>query len=160
MKPSTTPNFFHDSDSDAEPTCFSELVRSETSRQPDSCGICHLPIDDESAGFRSELACSHRFHEHCLARFLKAHGTCPTCNKLVPGSQPKFLLGCDSQACDPVGPEKRISRQNTFKPPSRPLQESPLKRVATFVYDCEGLDEEPTAAEPHSADKNRSRLVR
>uniref|UniRef100_A0A3P8W9G5 RING-type domain-containing protein n=1 Tax=Cynoglossus semilaevis TaxID=244447 RepID=A0A3P8W9G5_CYNSE len=41
------------------------------------CGVC---IDEYAQGNKlRRLPCSHRFHIHCIDRWLSNNNTCPTC---------------------------------------------------------------------------------
>ncbi|BHF59964.1 hypothetical protein SprV_0100292500 [Sparganum proliferum] len=54
-----------------------DIVKSE------SCPIC---FDDYAAGnVVITLPCEHFFHDSCITRWLKEHGTCPICRKNLAG---------------------------------------------------------------------------
>jgi len=45
------------------------------------CAICH----EEDSVVRHTLVCNHRFHLHCIERWLRSHNTCPMCRRRVVG---------------------------------------------------------------------------
>ncbi|CAF4960597.1 unnamed protein product, partial [Rotaria sp. Silwood1] len=47
------------------------------------CAICmdEFKLHDEA----KRLPCSHHFHEECILRWLRMHGTCPTCRVTLEG---------------------------------------------------------------------------
>merc|ERR1740121_2420078 len=48
------------------------------------CAVCYLPLWED--GQESlQLPCRHAFHFDCLARWLHAHTTCPTCRHDLAG---------------------------------------------------------------------------
>uniref|UniRef100_A0A0X3P4M6 RING-type E3 ubiquitin transferase n=2 Tax=Schistocephalus solidus TaxID=70667 RepID=A0A0X3P4M6_SCHSO len=71
----------------ADATALSRLPKrtltSENIVKSESCPIC---FDDYAAGeVVITLPCEHFFHENCITRWLKEHGTCPICRKNLAG---------------------------------------------------------------------------
>ncbi|XP_010230144.1 E3 ubiquitin-protein ligase MPSR1 [Brachypodium distachyon] len=66
------------------------LVAVETRGEEDEdeegeCAIC-LAADDQRK--KAELPCGHRFHRGCVGKWLRVHGTCPTCRHQLPPMSP------------------------------------------------------------------------
>jgi len=58
-------------------------VTTEQARDNLQCAIC---MDDFKEGDQAKrLPCSHHFHEECISRWLRLHGTCPTCRVTLDG---------------------------------------------------------------------------
>jgi hypothetical protein len=57
------------------------------------CSVCLGGIVD---GPRHDyvLACGHRFHVGCIARWLDQHATCPTCGRIVAGVTRVLVQAC------------------------------------------------------------------
>jgi len=58
-------------------------VTAAQARDNLQCAIC---MDDFKAHDEAKrLPCSHHFHEECILRWLRMHGTCPTCRVTLDG---------------------------------------------------------------------------
>jgi len=58
-------------------------ITAAQARDSLQCAIC---MDDFKANDEAKrLPCSHHFHEACILRWLRMHGTCPTCRVTLDG---------------------------------------------------------------------------
>ncbi|CAF0986316.1 unnamed protein product [Adineta ricciae] len=58
-------------------------VTGEQARDNLQCAICMDDFKENDEAKR--LPCSHHFHEDCISRWLRLHGTCPTCRVTLDG---------------------------------------------------------------------------
>ncbi|UJR16536.1 hypothetical protein I4U23_003436 [Adineta vaga] len=58
-------------------------VTGEQARDNLQCAICMDDFKENDEAKR--LPCSHHFHEECISRWLRLHGTCPTCRVTLDG---------------------------------------------------------------------------
>lgn len=58
-------------------------VTAEQAKDNLQCAICMEDFNENDAAKR--LPCSHHFHEECILRWLRLHGTCPTCRVTLDG---------------------------------------------------------------------------
>ncbi|CAF3703777.1 unnamed protein product [Adineta steineri] len=58
-------------------------VTAEQARDSLQCAICMDDFKENDEAKR--LPCSHHFHEDCISRWLRMHGTCPTCRVTLDG---------------------------------------------------------------------------
>ncbi|UJR29884.1 hypothetical protein I4U23_017432 [Adineta vaga] len=58
-------------------------VTAEQARDSLQCTICMDDFKENDDAKR--LPCSHHFHEDCISRWLRMHGTCPTCRVTLDG---------------------------------------------------------------------------
>ncbi|CAF1442008.1 unnamed protein product [Adineta ricciae] len=58
-------------------------VTAEQARDSLQCAICMDDFNENDEAKR--LPCSHHFHEACISRWLRMHGTCPTCRVTLDG---------------------------------------------------------------------------
>jgi len=58
-------------------------VTAEQARDNLQCAICMDDFKENDDAKR--LPCSHHFHEDCISRWLRLHGTCPTCRVTLDG---------------------------------------------------------------------------
>jgi len=58
-------------------------VTYEQARDSLQCAICMDDFKENDEAKR--LPCSHHFHEECISRWLRLHGTCPTCRVTLDG---------------------------------------------------------------------------
>jgi len=58
-------------------------VTAEQARDNLQCAICMDDFKENDEAKR--LPCSHHFHEDCISRWLRLHGTCPTCRVTLDG---------------------------------------------------------------------------
>ncbi|CAF1010866.1 unnamed protein product [Didymodactylos carnosus] len=58
-------------------------ITAEQARDNLQCAIC---MDEFKQGEEAKrLNCTHHFHEPCISRWLRLHGTCPTCRVTLDG---------------------------------------------------------------------------
>ena len=77
-----------------------------------SCSICLMDISNNS----KRLDCNHKFHKHCIDRWLLRKDTCPICRSVVRATLPTL-------------------RYPTRPPPEPPVRESPYRiSSSTFSY--------------------------
>ncbi|KAK7094066.1 E3 ubiquitin-protein ligase TRAIP-like [Littorina saxatilis] len=80
------------------------------------CCICaDLFVNNETN--IAATPCGHVFHEHCLARWLMASSTCPSCRKnVIQGSViPKLFFDIAEEDTDEVNPEKVTNELQSLK---------------------------------------------
>jgi len=58
-------------------------VTPEQARDSLQCAICMDDFKENDEAKR--LPCAHHFHEECILRWLRMHGTCPTCRVTLDG---------------------------------------------------------------------------
>jgi len=58
-------------------------ITSEQARDNLQCAICMDDFKENDEAKR--LPCSHHFHQDCISRWLRLHGTCPTCRVTLDG---------------------------------------------------------------------------
>lgn len=58
-------------------------ITAEQARDNLQCAICMEDFKENETAKR--LPCSHHFHEECILRWLRLHGTCPTCRVTLDG---------------------------------------------------------------------------
>jgi hypothetical protein len=58
-------------------------VTAEQARDNLQCAICMDDFKENDEAKR--LPCSHHFHAECISRWLRLHGTCPTCRVTLDG---------------------------------------------------------------------------
>lgn len=58
-------------------------VTADQARDNLQCAICMDDFKENDEAKR--LPCSHHFHEECIKRWLRLHGTCPTCRVALDG---------------------------------------------------------------------------
>ncbi|CAF3328368.1 unnamed protein product [Rotaria socialis] len=58
-------------------------VTAEQANDNLQCAICMDDFKENDEAKR--LPCSHHFHEECISRWLRLHGTCPTCRVTLDG---------------------------------------------------------------------------
>merc|ERR1711865_748850 len=81
-EPVPTPSYLYMTG--ALPTHAVTLDELQTS--PQEHKVCTICIEDFSVGdVQRTLPCFHRFHSHCVDRWLHQNGTCPICKNRVDG---------------------------------------------------------------------------
>jgi len=58
-------------------------ITAEQARDMLQCAICMDEFKEDEETKR--LPCSHHFHQDCISRWLRLHGTCPTCRVTLDG---------------------------------------------------------------------------
>lgn len=60
-----------------------QVLSGEQARQYEQCSICFEEYVAQDTVL--QLPCEHVFHDQCITRWLKLHGTCPVCRKDMTG---------------------------------------------------------------------------
>ncbi|XP_054810619.1 E3 ubiquitin-protein ligase MPSR1-like [Prosopis cineraria] len=85
---SSLETLFHELDvKNGQPPASKESIDAMTSVEigQDEDGECVICLEEwEVGGVAKEMPCQHKFHQNCIEKWLRIHGSCPVCRYQMP----------------------------------------------------------------------------